>query len=78
MSVWARDSQVPLAVSRPAAIELIARSREPGGAAGWISLDGYLAAGRTTAAPDVGSPELPCAIVYTAGSTVTPKGGGAF
>jgi fatty-acyl-CoA synthase len=68
------DAGIIPAQGEKAAIELVARSREPEGTAGWISLDEYLAAGRMTAAPDVGAPDLPCAIMYTAGSTGTPKG----
>ena len=68
------DAGIIPAYGEKGAIELVARSREPQGSAGWIWLDDYLAAGRSTAAPEAGSPDLPCAIMYTAGSTGTPKG----
>ena len=68
------DAGMIPAQGKKAAIELIARSHEPEGTAGWTSLDDYLAAGEGTAAPDAGTPDLPCAIMYTAGSTGKPKG----
>ncbi|WP_214104140.1 class I adenylate-forming enzyme family protein [Acrocarpospora catenulata] len=40
----------------------------------WTAWDDLLGDGEDAAAPDAGSPTAPCAIMYTAGSSGTPKG----